>query len=71
MGYFSFAYRGYDPQVAILTRNTFNPLHTLFERLGVAQYIRQTGNPETALANPTKQTRASLTSEALVQSLAA
>ena len=51
MGYFSFAYTGYDPHVAILTRNTFNPMDTIFERLGVAQYIRQTGNPDKALAN--------------------
>ena len=35
MGYFSFAYKGYDPHVALLTRNTFNPLDTLLVRLGV------------------------------------
>jgi hypothetical protein len=37
MGYFSFSYEGYDPQARILTRNTFNPLDTLLERLGVVQ----------------------------------
>ena len=51
MGYFSFAYKGYDPHVAILTRNTFNPMDTLLERLGVEQYILQTSKPDKALAN--------------------
>jgi len=36
MGYFSFAYKGYDPHVAILSRNTFNPLDTLLTRLRTA-----------------------------------
>ena len=51
MSYFSFAYEGYDPHVALMTRNTFNPLDTLLERLGVAQYIMQTGKAAKALAN--------------------
>ena len=51
MGYFSFAYEGYDPQVAILTRNTFNPLDTILERLGVVQEVKQTGKPEKGVAN--------------------
>jgi hypothetical protein len=51
MGYFSFAYEGYDPHVAILTRNTFDPLDTLLERLGVEQEVLQTGKPERGLAN--------------------
>jgi hypothetical protein len=51
MGYFSFAYEGYEPHVRILTRNTFNPLDTLLQRLGVVQNIRQTGIPEKGLAN--------------------
>ncbi len=51
MGYFSFAYRGYDPHVAILTRNTFDPLDTLLERLGVEQENLQTSNPSRGLAN--------------------
>ena len=45
MGYFSFAYTGYDPQARILTRNTFAPLQTLLERLGVIQHRLQTTNP--------------------------
>ena len=50
MGYFSFAYSGYDPHVAILTRNTFDPLDTLLQRLGVEQEILQTGDPARGLA---------------------
>jgi hypothetical protein len=51
MGYFSFAYKGYDPHVALLTRNTFDPLDTLLGRLGVEQEILQTGLPEKGLVN--------------------
>jgi len=51
MGYFSFAYEGYDPQARILTRNTFDPLSTLLERLGVVQNILQTNSPVTGVAN--------------------
>ena len=51
MGYFSFAYQGYDPHVAILTRNTFNPLDTLLVRLGVVQHVLQTTNADKGLAN--------------------
>jgi hypothetical protein len=51
MGYFSFAYHGYDPHVALLTRNTFDPLETLLQRLGVEQEILQTSLPEKGLAN--------------------
>lgn len=48
MGYFSFAYEGYDPMCRILTRNTFDPLDTMLSRLGVVQEVRQTANPEKA-----------------------
>lgn len=51
MGYFSFAYEGFDPQVRILTRNTFDPLDTMLSRLGVAQNIHQTARPDKALKN--------------------
>jgi hypothetical protein len=51
MGYFSFAYQGYDPHVALLTRNTFEPLETLLERMGVDQEVHQTAQPEKGLAN--------------------
>lgn len=46
MGYFSFAYKGYDPQARILTRNTFDPWDRLMSRLGVAQNILHTSQPE-------------------------
>ena len=48
MGYFSFAYEGYDPQARILTRNTFDPLDRLLERLGAVQHLRQTPDPARA-----------------------
>jgi hypothetical protein len=51
MGYFSFAYKGYDPHTRILTRNTFDPTPRLLERLGVIQHIRQTALPEKAEQN--------------------
>ena len=51
MGYFSFAYQGYDPHVSILTRNTFNPLDTLLERLGVVQNRIHTSSPTKAVSN--------------------
>lgn len=51
MGYFSFAYEGYDPQARVLTRNTFDPLDTLLERLGVVQNILHTSSPDTGVRN--------------------
>jgi hypothetical protein len=51
MGYFSFAYEGYDPHVALLTRNTFDPWDTLLQRLGVAQTVMQTNAAEKGLFN--------------------
>jgi hypothetical protein len=53
MGYFSFAYEGYDPMARILTRNTFDPWMTMLSRLGVAQNVQQTAKPEKAVANLT------------------
>jgi hypothetical protein len=51
VGYFSFAYEGFDPHVALLTRNTFDPLDTLFDRLGVIREVRQTTSAEKGLQN--------------------
>lgn len=51
MGYFTFAYEGYDPHVALLTRNTFNPLDTLLSRLGIEREFRKTNKPEKGVAN--------------------
>ncbi len=51
MGYFSFAYEGYDPNVSLLTRNTFSPFNTMLERLGVEQTIIQTSSLDKAVKN--------------------
>lgn len=51
MGYFSFAYKGYDPHVALLTRNTFSPMDTMLVRLGVVQHVLQTTKADKAVAN--------------------
>lgn len=51
MGYFSFAYEGYDPMARVLTRNTFDPWDTMLSRLGVVQTVRQTAKPDAAIRN--------------------
>lgn len=51
MGYFTFAYEGYDPHVALLTRNTFDPWDTMLARLGVVQEIKQTSKAAKGVAN--------------------
>ena len=48
VGYFKFAYEGYDPQCNILTRNTFDPLDTMLSRLGVEQHVERTGSARRA-----------------------
>ena len=50
-GYFSFAYKGFDPHVALLTRNTFRPLESLFDRLGAVREVKQTTNAAKAEKN--------------------
>lgn len=50
-GYFTFEYAGYTPHMVLLTRNTFDPLQTLLERLGVVQEVFQTTDPKKAEAN--------------------
>jgi len=51
MGYFYFAYKGYDPQARLLTRNTFDPWDTLLSRLGVVQNVQRTAIPERGVRN--------------------
>ncbi len=51
MGYFSFAYEGYDPHARILTRNTFDPFDNMLARLGVVQNVQHTNKPEKGVAN--------------------
>jgi hypothetical protein len=50
-GYFTFEYKGYLPQVSILTRNTFDPFNTILERLGIAADVQQTQKPDIAESN--------------------
>lgn len=47
-GYFTFRYEGYDPQVNILTRNTFEPMETIFDRLAIPRESFQTTQPDKA-----------------------
>lgn len=51
MGYFSFAYEGYDPHARILTRNTFDPWDRLLSRLGVVQNVQHTSSPAKGVRN--------------------
>ncbi len=50
-GYFSFHYQGYDPQVNLLTRNTFDPMGRIFERLKIPRDLRQSGSAKKARQN--------------------
>jgi hypothetical protein len=43
-GYFIFEYQGLDPFVSLLSRNTFNPLDTLLERLAIPQDLFHTAD---------------------------
>src|SRR5881296_2435277 len=47
-GYFTFAYRGELPHMALLTRNTFDPFETILDRLAAPREVRQTADPATA-----------------------
>jgi len=40
-GYFTFHYQGYDPQVNLLTRNTFDPMESIFEGLKLPRDLRR------------------------------
>ncbi|MFV1857889.1 MAG: BtrH N-terminal domain-containing protein [Anaerolineales bacterium] len=44
-GYFVFDYRDTDPHVSLLSRNTFDPLDTLLERLAIPQDLFHTPDP--------------------------
>lgn len=50
-GYFVFDYQGQDPHVSLLSRNTFDPLDTLLERLAIPQDVLQTQAEDTAEHN--------------------
>lgn len=51
VGYFTFAYEGYAPHIALLTRNTFDPFETLLDRLAIPREFRQSENPAKGEAN--------------------
>ncbi len=51
VGYFQFHYEGHLPHTILLTRNTFDPMNTILQRLGIVQDILQTSNPEKGLRN--------------------
>jgi hypothetical protein len=44
-GYFIFEYKGLDPFMSLLSRNTFDPLDTLLERLAIPQDLFHTVDP--------------------------
>lgn len=50
-GYFLFHYKAHDPQLVLITRNTFDPMQTMLVRLGVMQTVLQTNNEKKAQAN--------------------
>jgi hypothetical protein len=50
-GYFLFNYKDSDPILSLITRNTFDPMETLCERLGIAQTVLQTTDPEKGQSN--------------------
>lgn len=50
-GYFIFEYASTDPYVSLLSRNTFDPLDTLLERLAIPQDLFHTADPGKAEGN--------------------
>jgi len=50
-GYFTFHYKGYDPQVNLLTRNTFEPMERIFNRLKLPRDLRRTTSADKGRQN--------------------
>lgn len=50
-GYFTFEYEGFLPHIALLTRNTFDPLETLYDRLALPREVLHTSDPKKGEAN--------------------
>ncbi len=50
-GYFTFHYQGYDPQVNLLTRNTFDPMERIFDRLGIPRDVKGATNADKGRQN--------------------
>jgi len=51
MGYYTFDYEVYDPMVRILTRNTFDPLETIYKRLDIKTKVLQTASSDKGVQN--------------------
>ena len=60
MGYYTFDYEGLDPMVRILTRNTFNPLETIYQRLEIKPSVKQSTSSEKGLKNLTAELESGL-----------
>lgn len=50
-GYFTFHYQGYDPQVNLLTRNTFDPMERVFDRLKLPRDLRRSASADKGRQN--------------------
>jgi len=50
-GYFTFHYQGYDPQVNLLTRNTFEPMERIFDRLKIPRDLPRSTSADKARRN--------------------
>ncbi|MCA9882690.1 MAG: DUF4872 domain-containing protein [Anaerolineae bacterium] len=50
-GYFAFEYAPALPYLHFLTRNTFDPMNKMMDRLGIITNARQTDNPDKAVEN--------------------
>lgn len=52
-GYFVFEYEGHDPWLHFLTRNSFDPMPTIIDRLGIETTVKGTTSAEKAIVNLT------------------
>ncbi|MCY3780285.1 MAG: DUF4872 domain-containing protein [Chloroflexi bacterium] len=50
-GYFTFHYKGYDPQVNLLTRNTFDPMERIYDRMKLPRELRQSASADKGRQN--------------------
>ena len=50
-GYFTFHYKGYDPQVNLLTRNTFDPTERIYDRMKIPRELLRSTNADKARQN--------------------
>ena len=55
MGYYTFDYEGRDPMLRILTRNTFDPLETIYQRLDIKTSVKQSTSSEKGIQNLTAE----------------